>query len=571
MLHVTAGNIFTHLYFAVAADGKLLILSNFNDNAMSVSGVCANIGLGNETVRIIENGNMLVSYGGKMEMDSYMTRIPSGKETIYQGLSFSHLINDEYLFIKREQWKEDFYSYLMNRFEFPVLREWLPYIWEEVNKRRLVEKAEVRILGETNLFDGFEIVRTVMTNEDLRDILHNGLLSRNIRIAEKEQKPLCFNNMDDYFQKYGHTLVDNLEKLLKPLSPLKELVDELCFVSKRPFPQQAAIINGAVQCLNKNNYAFLIESMGAGKTLQAMGIAEALFNSKYLRLHPQITVKDIYMDGKLVKYRVIVMCPPHLVEKWAESIRQEIPFARVEVLESLSQLVKLRKQGKKPVGKEFYILSKDSGKLSYSYIPVPYQVKYKKPKIPTCLQCEEEYPFGVNAVCSCGCQKWELDEKHEVICGMVCPVCGELLFPVDGTKAIDQNTGEYRVLMPEDFAQQNTANRFCRCCGEALWAPSCKPIDTRILFHKPKPKKKRWRKISHFSNRAMKGRKSVWILNSWEQEYLNENKVTEEEIEEMDTYGPRRFGMTRYIKKYLKNYFDLAIFDEVQECEFSEL
>ena len=32
----------------------------------------------------------------------------------------------------------------------------------------------------------------------------------------------------------------------------------------------------------------------------------------------------------------------------------------------------------------------------------------------------------------------------------------------------------------------------------------------------------------------------------------------------MDIYGPRRFGLTRYIKKYLAGYFDLAIFDEVQ-------
>ena len=45
-MHVTAGNIITHLYYAVAADGRLLILSNFNEDFMSVAGLCANIGLG---------------------------------------------------------------------------------------------------------------------------------------------------------------------------------------------------------------------------------------------------------------------------------------------------------------------------------------------------------------------------------------------------------------------------------------------------------------------------------------------------------------------------------------------
>lgn len=54
-MHVTAGNIITHLYYAVAADGRLLILSNFNEDFMSVAGLCANIGLGTESVAIIEN------------------------------------------------------------------------------------------------------------------------------------------------------------------------------------------------------------------------------------------------------------------------------------------------------------------------------------------------------------------------------------------------------------------------------------------------------------------------------------------------------------------------------------
>ena len=37
---------------------------------------------------------------------------------------------------------------------------------------------------------------------------------------------------------------------------------------------------------------------------------------------------------------------------------------------------KIKKEGKGvPQGKEFYIISKDSGKLSYSYMPIPSQIK----------------------------------------------------------------------------------------------------------------------------------------------------------------------------------------------------
>lgn len=47
--------------------------------------------------------------------------------------------------------------------------------------------------------------------------------------------------------------------------------------------------------------------------------------------------------------------------------------------------------------------------------------------------------------------------------------------------------------------------------------------------------------------------------------YREQNKITEEEVEEMEEYGPRRYSLTRFIKKQMKGYFDLAIFDEVQE------
>lgn len=94
--------------------------------------------------------------------------------------------------------------------------------------------------------------------------------------------------------------------------------------------------------------------------------------------------------------------------------------------------------------------------------------------------------------------------------------------------------------------------------------PACEPVDNRIMYWKPKEKPKKWKKISHYANRAMKGRKSVWVMKDREMLYKELNQLTDEEIEEMDIYGPRRFGLTRYIKKYLAGYFDLAIFDEVQ-------
>lgn len=563
-MHVTAGNIITHLYYAVAADGRLLILSNFNEDFMSVAGLCANIGLGTESVAIIENGKYIETFPPAAEVDNYQVKIQNGRECLYQGVSLSRLISREYLFIEKKNWEEQLYAYLMNQFEFPILRRWIPYVTEEAMAKKLLHISEMKVIGETGLFDGYEIWHSEMTNEALLSILQAGLSDKKIHISEQEQRPLDFSDMDDYFNKYGHTLVDNLERLLRPLTSMKDKVEELTFIGKSLYPQQAAVVNGAVECLKKKKYAFLIESMGAGKTLQGLGVAEAFFNQEYLRKHSEKTVKEVYTDGRLIKFRVIIMCPAHLVHKWEEFIYEESPYAKVEIIEKLSQLTALRKKGKTPAGKEYYIVGKDTGKLSYAYMPTPTQIKVKKPKVPVCSHCEKEFPADLRSSCGCGCRKWELMEQREAVKGMICPKCGEILLAADGSGSIDETTGEYRVLMPENFAQQNSANRFCRCCGEILWMPACEPVDNRIMYWKPKEKPKKWKKISHYANRAMKGRKSVWVMKGREMLYKELNQLTDEEIEEMDIYGPRRFGLTRYIKKYLAGYFDLAIFDEVQ-------
>ena len=55
----------------------------------------------------------------------------------------------------------------------------------------------------------------------LQLLISEGLARRNICIAEDKQEALIFHDMDEYFGKYGHTLVDNLEKIIQPLWPVK--------------------------------------------------------------------------------------------------------------------------------------------------------------------------------------------------------------------------------------------------------------------------------------------------------------------------------------------------------------
>lgn len=562
MLQISAGNIIGYLNHCIAVENELLILSAFHKSSMIVNGIAANISLGNEPVRVIHNEEIVASFNTyKIEVESYRHKVKIGWETIYQGVSISKKIGTEYIFLRKDNLEEDFYAFLMNRFEYPLLKEWSRYLLERSIELGYIEKEEPLVYGNTNLVKQHQIFSCKIEDEEFADLISDALASKKISISLEKQKPLIFRDMDDYFGKYGHTLVDNLERIIQPLTPLKDKVEEAIFMRKRLFPQQSAIVNGAVEALKYKNYAFLIEGMGCGKTLQALGVAEAFFQKNYLEKHPEYTIKDLYMDSQLIKYRVILMCPSHLVDKWARTIEEEVPYARVEILNDLSQLVKLKKKGKKAEGKDYYVLSKDTGKLAYSSMPVPTMLKKRKIRFPVCEACGEEAPIELKGRCTCGGTKWELKDSGEIGYGLICPECGELLLPAG--RQIPED--EIKVLLPEDFAVRNSQNNVCRCCGASLWTPACQALDTRLLFYGKQKKQKKWRKISHFSNRAQKARKSVWVMRGREERYIEQNKITAEEIEEMDEYGPRRYSLTRYIKKQMKGYFNLAIFDEVQE------
>ena len=563
MLQIAAGNIIAYVNYCIAVNNDLLILSDFHKSYLTISGISACMSLGNEPVRILQDGRVDASFNMSRDgMESYSLKTRIGWETIYQGASISKRIGKDYIFLRKEYLEEDLYAFFMNSFEYPLLREWCGYLMTRAIELGFMGSAEANIYGNTDLIEAYDIYICRMGNEDFSPLTSEGLSEGKICTSKDKQEPLMFQDMDDYFGRYGHTLVDNLEKIIQPLCPLKDKVDEVVFMKKRLFPQQSAIVNGAVEALRHKKYAFLIQGMGCGKTLQALGIAEAFFQRRYLEKHPEYTVKDLYLDSRLINYRVILMCPSHLVDKWARTIKEEVPYAKVEILTEIKQLVKLKKKGRKAEGKEYYVLSKDTGKLAYAYKPVPEHLKKKRISIPVCKECGEEAPANLKEKCTCGCADWEIRDMGEWAYGLVCPECGELLLPA-GRKLPDE--GEIRVLLPEDFAVQNTQNNTCRCCGTSLWAPSCKPIDTRILFYDKARRRGKWKKISHFSNRAKKARKTVWVMKNREMLYREQNKITEEEVEEMEEYGPRRYSLTRFIKKQMKGYFDLAIFDEVQE------
>ena len=230
----------------------------------------------------------------KMKMTTYHTKLLKGKEPFYHSVSISSEIGRKYILTTKERQEKDIYNWLMSNFDLPLLETWIPYLLQE-GKEQLTE-VEVKVYGNSQKWmAGLLAYEVSLTGEVLQELVANGLRKHEIFITKIPQNPLQFDNMDDYFMKYGASLIENLEKKLNPLVELKETVDEIVFLDKRLYPQQAAIVNGLIECMRYSSYAFLNEDMGCGKTLQGLGVLEGFFTQMMMkRTHKSI--KEIYLD-----------------------------------------------------------------------------------------------------------------------------------------------------------------------------------------------------------------------------------------------------------------------------------
>ena len=223
----------------------------------------------------------------------------------------------------------------------------------------------------------------------------------------------ALKSVDDYLARFVPELTSRLTSEIRPLyDPSREHWSPLLSKLKRePFRAQGDAIMGLDRVLRRQKFAFLVGEMGVGKTLMGAALA-------YVHLED--------------RYRVLIMCPGHLIEKWAREVEQTIPAATVRIVWRVSDLLDLASRRPKPAGPEYYIIPRDRAKLGYrrkaAYILRRHP--YRKP------------PRGE-----------EPDRAKHV----ACPHCGEFV--------IDEKSKRPR--WPEELQSKAL---FCKKCGGALWA-----------------------------------------------------------------------------------------------------
>ena len=111
----------------------------------------------------------------------------------------------------------------------------------------------------------------------------------------------------------GRRIVETYPPLHAPGDPS---APELSRLMRKPLPAQELAIMGCVKYLADHDAVKIVGECGTGKTFMAgAGVAYVAAHSK--------------------PFSTIVMCPPHLTEKWAREILITVPHAQTYIIEDL--------------------------------------------------------------------------------------------------------------------------------------------------------------------------------------------------------------------------------------------
>ena len=597
---VESGTNRVHLDRAISTrDGEALILSVYDRSSQLVRGFVSSVILsgriniekssadGSGSRRTLR-GPFYDYKNREGQWDAYYNPVICGKQKVWHAVMISRKLTTDGFLTDYRRAAGNMYTYLMNHTDLPLLPKWGGHILKKMYDEGYVHQEWIReYQGEHPIGAPFFDVPAgdlyFASVRKVPDTYYEGLIKElfsegQIRLSPiKNRESIYVDSLNDYMERYGRTIVEHLEKEITPETPLCGEIDTIALATKRLFPQQCAVVNGIVRHLKKHPFVLMVEGMGVGKTIQSISAVEKYYLEKWLRKNPGKKVQDAYADPEAVKYRVIVMCPGHMVEKWAKEITEEVPFSTAEIIRDISQLTELKKRGAERKGKEFYIISKDTAKLSYVTVPSVKSIGRRDIHYKVCDSCGTEFLTPGNKCPRCGESGWHFNmkcldcgtnfrgpgakcprcESHHIgrpipvarTTGAICPECGQVLLSATAVSSAEANP-----LNLSDFAKQSTRNNTCFWCGAQLWKPY-------VRWNGNKVRPESWVRCTRFANKAKKTRTTEWV----HRKELDLYKLHQGELfisQQEATGGPRKYSPSLYIKRHMKGFFDFGIFDE---------
>lgn len=206
----------------------------------------------------------------------------------------------------------------------------------------------------------------------------------------------------DFMAQFGPALIQTASKAYPPVVQLGHRTLDFDVLKRPPMGKQYDAIEALVASLKINKGTFLVAEMGSGKS--QMSIAGGILGMSTLK-----------------PSRTLVLCPPHLTQKWVREIKAVKPDIHAEVISSITDLQRIRNL---PSG--FFVLSREAAKLGPSWIPAVGKrlrrgtlTRYHTLHCPTCgehLMLEDELMSladleAKRRQCVCGAPLWQVNNK----------------------------------------------------------------------------------------------------------------------------------------------------------------
>lgn len=177
-MRISVNGAFAYVDYVIAlAVGRgreeAIIYSCFDRSEIALRSFTANISLGNTALYLGEEKGNIIMFP-KMNVKSNQTRMMKGKEPLNHAVSISGQINEKYLLTTKENRERDIYNYLMAKYNFPLLVEWVPYFLSA--GQEWIKPVEVKVYGRRPQWaEHLEVYEMFLDEASLQELITNGL------------------------------------------------------------------------------------------------------------------------------------------------------------------------------------------------------------------------------------------------------------------------------------------------------------------------------------------------------------------------------------------------------------
>ena len=354
-----------------------------------------------------------------------------------------------------------------------------------------------------------------------------------------------------YREAIAKTVTQNYAPIYQPGQP--EQRKRLPRLMRPPIGAQEHAIRGVCLSLQNNRGTMLVGEMGTGKTY----IGAAAAHASGFR-------------------NILVVGPPHLVQKWKREIEMTVPGSRAAIVRNLRDLRKLkalRKGEKNQKSIHFTIISREAAKLSYRWQPayVTRQSVMKNARIVIhCRDCKEPITREVR-VAEKECQYCGSEAPADAGTGLAenddtwtCEDCGETVQARTWTvpltaKAMQDTPWQCRRCGNQDPEKtvrrlEKPSRNLIACCP-GCFQPALDKDEIPISLSQLEKKKGKcnecggamWQPTIEGHKKSCRCGQCAMVPGG-QPEYKN-----------------RRYALADYIKKRMDGFFDLLICDEMHE------